>query len=172
MNQTDSLATHEHAHPHFRSLLRHFADLRDGTHGDAVTRAEKEALFAASVELLDPPARQALTELNDDLLRGTGRIRAAGPTRTPDGGVSALWALSWPRQRAVAVDPVTIRAHYGLGFHHPHLGGGTVGEWPLNVFDAAQAGDELPILRAIAAAELHNIVYRRDWRIVPVIAET
>jgi len=35
-------------------LLRHFADLRDGTHGGAVSRQDKERLFMAAVALLDP----------------------------------------------------------------------------------------------------------------------
>ena len=39
-------------------LLRHFADLRDGSHGDAISRREKERLFTAAVALLDPYARQ------------------------------------------------------------------------------------------------------------------
>src|SRR6476661_2099395 len=54
------------------ALLRHFADLRDGTHGGARSRKDKEALFAAAVPLLDPHARQALEENNASLLLGTG----------------------------------------------------------------------------------------------------
>ena len=46
------------------ALLRHFADLRDGTHGGARSRRDKERLFAAAVPLLDPYARQALEEIN------------------------------------------------------------------------------------------------------------
>ena len=58
---------------HLRGLLRHFADLRDGTHGDGeVTRADKERLFGAAVSHLDRYPRQALTELNDALLLGSG----------------------------------------------------------------------------------------------------
>jgi hypothetical protein len=45
--------------------------------------------------------------------------------------------------------------------------GGTVGTWPLNIFTREQAADELPTLRAIAAADLHNLVFQRDYRIVP-----
>ena len=41
-------------------LLRHFADLRDGTHGDARSRRAKERLFTAAVALLDPPYRSGL----------------------------------------------------------------------------------------------------------------
>jgi hypothetical protein len=85
-----------------------------------------------------------------------------------DGGREAVWTLSWPEQRDAGVDPVTIDATYGRGFHHPHLRGATVGSWPLNVFDDEQARAEVPVLRAIAAADLHNLVFQRDFRIVPV----
>lgn len=149
------------------ALLRHFADLRDGTHGDVVSRRDKEGLFGAAVALLDPQARRALAELDADLLLGTGEYTATGVRRAPDGGLEAIWALSWPEQRAAGVPPITLRAVYGAGFHHPHLRGGTVGEWPLNVFTPGQAAEELPTLRVIAAADLHNLVFLRDFRIVP-----
>ena len=158
----------ERAPAHLRGLLRHFADLRDGTHGDgAVTRADKERLFRAAVVLLDPYARQALAEMNDALLLGSGTIAATGVTASDDGGVAAAWTLGWPEQEQAGIQPVTLQAFYGRGFHHPHLRGGTVGDWPLNVFSDADAAAELPTLRAIAAAELHNLVFQRDYRIVP-----
>src|SRR6266496_6753628 len=53
--------------------------------------------------------------------------------------------------------------------HHPHLQGGTVGDWPLNVFDETQAAAALPTLRAVASADLHNLVLQRDYRIIPAI---
>ncbi|MEJ2852395.1 MULTISPECIES: hypothetical protein [unclassified Saccharothrix] len=153
---------------HHHALLRHFADLRDGNHGDgAVTRQEKERLFAATVDLLDPVARRVLADLDAELLLGTGTVAATGLVGSVDGGLQALWTLSWPEQVAAGVAPVVLRAHYGTGFHHPHLSGGTVGEWPLNVFDAAQAEAEAPTLRAIVSADLHNLVFQADYRIVP-----
>src|SRR5258707_2979 len=121
--------------PYVSSLLRHFGDLRDGTHGDRRTREDKERLFRDPVGLLDAPARQALGELNEGLLLNPGTVEATGAVRSPEGG-EARWTLSWPEQRSAALDPVTVRAHYGRGFHHPHLGGATVGDWPLNVFTA------------------------------------
>lgn len=151
------------------ALLRHFADLRDGVHGDAVTREDKETLFARTVELLDPLARRVLAELNTDLLLDTGTV--AGSSRDDDGGLVAEWSLTWPAQTDARVGPVVIRAHYGRNFHHPHLGGATVGEWPLNVFSAEQAQTELPTLRAIAAADLHNRVFEASYRIVPATVE-
>ena len=59
-------------------LLRHFADLRDGTHGDATSRRDKEQLFTEAVSLLDSYARQALDEINAHLLLSTGEVTASG----------------------------------------------------------------------------------------------
>jgi hypothetical protein len=153
------------------ALLRHFADLRDGTHGGLGSRPDKERLFTAAVALLGPHVEQALDEINTYLLLDTGAINATGVRRSADGGVEAVWPLSWPAQRAARVTPITIRAYYGAGFLHPHLQGATVGDWPLNVFDAEQAAGELPTLRAIAAADLHNLVFQLggDYRIVPAV---
>jgi hypothetical protein len=151
------------------ALLRHFADLRDGTHGGARSRPDKERLFAAAVPLIDPYARQALEELNTSLLLGTGEVTATGLRRAADGGSDAVWALSWPEQQAAGIEPIVIRAYFGVGFAHPHLHSGTVGDWPLNVFDEEQAGAELPTLRALAAADAHNLVFQLggDIRIIP-----
>jgi hypothetical protein len=147
-------------------LLRHFADLRDGVHGDAVTRRDKERLFAETVPRLDPYARQALSEINDGLLLGTGDILATGVRSTTD-GVDAIWALTWPEQQDAGIDPITLHAYYGSGFHHPHLRGGTVRDWPLNVFTPEQAAAKLATFRQIASAEVHNLVFQRDYRIIP-----
>jgi hypothetical protein len=150
-------------------LLRHFADLRDGTHGGARSRRDKERLFAEAVALLDPHARQPLDEINTDLLLDTGEVTATGVRRV-GADVDAIWALSWPEQDAAGIDPIIIWAFYGAGFLHPHLRGGTVGDWPLNVFDEEQAAAELPTLRAIASAEIHNLVFQRDYRIIPAVS--
>jgi hypothetical protein len=151
------------------ALLRHFADLRDGTHGGARSRRDKEALFVAAVPLLDPHARQALDEINTYLLLGTGEVTATGVRSSPDRGIEAVWALSWPEQGAAGVKPILIRAYFGSGFSHPHLQSGSVGDWPLNVFDEEQAAEELPTLRAMAAADVHNLVFRLggDVRVIP-----
>jgi hypothetical protein len=140
------------------ALLRHFADLRDGTHGGARSRVDKERLFAAAVALLDLHARQALGEINTDLLLGTGEVTGTGVRNSADGGLDAVWALSWPEQQAAGIEPVVIRAYFGREFAHPHLHSGTVGDWPLNVFAEEQAAAELPTLRAMAAADVHNLV--------------
>jgi hypothetical protein len=155
------------------ALLRHFADLRDGTHGGVRTRRDKEDVFAAAVQLLDPYARQALEEINRALLLGRGEVTATGIRRSRDGGIDAVWALSWPEQQAAGIEPIVIRAYFGSGFAHPHLQSGTVGDWPLNVFNEEQAASELPNLRAMAAADVHNLVFQLggDIRIIPATVE-
>jgi hypothetical protein len=153
------------------ALLRHFGDLRDGTHGGAASRPDKERLFTAAVALLDPWAQQTLGEINAYLLLDGGEVTATG-VRRRDGGAEAVWSLSWPEQRAARINPIVIRAYFGAGFLHPHLQSGTVGDWPLNVFDEEQAAAELPTLRTMGAADLHNLVFELggDIRIIPAVA--
>jgi len=151
------------------SLIRHFEDLRDGTHGGSASRKDKEGHFEQEVHLLAPIARQVLSEMNTSLLLGTGQLTETGLQRTADGGLNASWALSWPEQRAAGVQPLVLQAYFGAGFHHPHLRGTTVHDWPLNVFSDEDAADQLSILRAIASSDLHNLVFRADYRIVPAV---
>jgi hypothetical protein len=151
------------------SLIRHFEDLRDGTHGGSASRKDKEAHFEKAVQLLAPIAHQVLTEMNTSLLLGTGQLTETGLRTTADGGLNASWALSWPEQRAARVEPIVLQAYFGGGFHHPHLRGTTVRDWPLNVFNDEDAASQLSILRAIASSDLHNLVYRADYRIVPAV---
>ena len=151
------------------SLIRHFEDLRDGTHGGSASREGKEAHFERAVQLLAPIARQVLNEMNASLLLDTGQLIETGLRRTADGGLSAAWSLSWPEQRAAAVQPIVLEAYFGAGFHHPHLRGTTVRDWPLNVFSEEDATAQLAVLRAIASSDLHNLVFRADYRIVPAV---
>jgi hypothetical protein len=153
-----------------RALMRHFVDLRDNTHGGSTGRQDKEDHFARAVELLHPVASQVLREMNTLLLLESGRITGTGLRRTPDGGLAASWALSWPEQRSAGISPVLLKAYYGIGFHHPHLRGATVGDWPLNIFTRSDADDQLYLLRAIAGAELHNLVFEADYTIVPAVS--
>ena len=62
------------------SLIRHFADLRDGTHGGSASRKDKEAHFEKAVQLLAPVARQVLTEMNTSLLLDTAAAHRDGTT--------------------------------------------------------------------------------------------
>ena len=151
------------------SLIRHFEDLRDGTHGGSTARKDKEAHFEKAVQLLAPIARRVLNEMNTNLLLDTGQLTESGLRRTPDGGLNASWTLSWPEQRPAGVEPIELQASFGGGFHHPHLRGTTVHDWPLNVFSEEDAAAQLSILRAIASSDLHNLVYLSDYRIVPVV---
>jgi hypothetical protein len=151
------------------SLIRHFEDLRDGTHGGSVSRKDKEAHFEKAVHLLAPIARQVLTEMNKSLLLDTGELTETGLQSTADGGLKASWALSWPEQRAAGVEPIVLQAYFGGGFNHPHLRGTTVHDWPLNVFSDEDAANQLSILRAIASSDLHNLVFSADYRIVPAV---
>jgi hypothetical protein len=151
------------------SLIRHFGDLRDGTHGGSASREDKEAHFEKAVQLLAPVARQVLTEMNTSLLLDTGQLTETGLRSTEDGGLEALWVLSWPEQRAAGVEPIVLQAYFGGSFHHPHLRGTTVHDWPLNVFSDEDAAAQLSILRAITSNDLHNLVFRADYRIVPAI---
>ncbi|MGN9838565.1 hypothetical protein ACTMTI_10645 [Nonomuraea sp. H19] len=157
--------------PMNEALLRHFRDLRDGAHGPATSRADKERLFCTAAELLDPVARTVLDELNADLLLGTGEVVASGITRSKEGGLNAMWSLTWPEQRASGVQPIAIVAHYGSGFHHPHLRGNTVGDWPMNIFDAADARAQLDLLRAIAGGDAHNLVFQESYRLMPALTQ-
>jgi len=154
---------------HLTSLIRHFTDLRDGVNGGAASRREKEARFADEVDLLSPVARQALTEVNTFLLLDSGAVSETGLQRSLDGGMSAAWELSWPEQRKVCVPSIMLHAYFGAGFHHPHLRGATVGDWPLNLFSVQDATDQLPVLRAIATSDLHNLVFQSDYRIIPAV---
>ena len=155
--------------PHLVALRRHAEDLRDRTHGGAGPRAEKERLFQRAVEFLDPVARQALTEVNDTLLEGTGEIGDIGVQRSADGSLTRDWTLSWPEQRERGIAPVTISAWFGAGFHHPHLRGANVHDWALNVYDETDAQALLPTLRGIVAADVHNLIFQADWQIIPAV---
>jgi len=151
------------------SLIRHFEDLRDGTHGGSASRKDKEVHFEKAARLVAPVTRQVLTEMNMSLLLGTGQLTETGLQHTSDGGLDASRTLSWPEQRAAGVQPIVLQAYFGGGFHHPHLRGTTVQDWPLNVFSDEDAAAQLPILRAIASSDLHNLVYRADYRIIPAV---
>jgi hypothetical protein len=148
--------------PYITSLIRHFEDLRDGTHGGSASRKDKEAHFENAVQLLAPIARQVLAEVNTGLLLDTGQVTETGLGRTADRGLNASWALSWPEQRTAGVQPIVLQAYFGGGFHHPHLRGTTVQDWPLNVFSDQDAADH-------RIQRFAHVVYRADYRIVPVV---
>ena len=96
--------------PYTTALLRHFVDLRDGSHHGVTARSDKERLFTKAVALVDPHARQTLEEINTSLLLGTGEVTATGVRRSPDGGVDAILCVP------AALDP--------SGRHSRHRGTG------------------------------------------------
>ena len=147
--------------------MRHVEDLREGSHGGARARGEKEALFQRAVEWLGPVARRVLEEVDEALLLSTGQIADSGLERERDGTLFRAWTLSWPEKEKRGVAPVTLRAWFGSGFHHPHLRGATVHDWPLNVYTEQDARDLVPVLRSVVTADLHNLVFKADWRIIP-----
>jgi hypothetical protein len=149
-------------HAYITSLIRHFANLRDGTHGGSASRKHKEAHFEKAVQLPAPVPRQVLREMNTSVLLETGQVTQKGLRRTADRGLIASWALSWPEQQAAGVEPIALQAYFGGSFHHPHLRGTTVHDWPLNVFSDKDAAAQLSLLRAIASSDLHNLVYRAE----------
>jgi hypothetical protein len=156
---------------HLDALLRHCVDLRDGTHAGVETRRDKEQVFERTSALLDPVVREVLDEVDEFLLARTGEIDDFGLERESSGTVRRTWTLSWPEQRERGISPVTISAWFGGGFHHPHLRGGTVHDWPLNVYDEQDAADLKPTLRGIVTADVHNLIFEADWRIIPAAAD-
>jgi hypothetical protein len=157
-------------------LLRHVQDLRTGTYEGAVSQSEKEVVYRRGVELLSPVALAVLEAANAAFLNGTGQVLATGPQNDGYGGLEARFELSWPEQRAAWVvrgpreplQPVRIVAHYHRGFHHPHLGGSRVGDWPFQITSPADAERQAGVLAAIVEVELHQRIYETDWRILPV----
>jgi hypothetical protein len=161
---------HDDAPAHLTALLRHVEDLRDGTHGGAGSRLDKESLFERAAGWLAPVAERVLGEVDELLLLGSGKIADSGLVREDDKTLARTWSLSWPEQSGRGIDPVSLRAWFGGGFHHPHLRGSTVHDWPLNVYAESDAEALTPVLRAIVAADVHNLVFQADWRIIPAAA--
>ena len=81
-------------------------------------KAEANSITIPShlVDLLEPYAQQALMEINEALLLGTGIVSASGLVRSGDGDLSATWSLSWREQAERRIDPVTLRAFFGHAF--------------------------------------------------------
>jgi len=79
------MAEREPVPGHLTGLFRHFIDLRDRTHGGAMSRRDKEERFASEVELLSPTALQVPREMDAYLLLKSGTINETGITRLADG---------------------------------------------------------------------------------------
>jgi hypothetical protein len=143
------------------ALVRHFADLRDGTHAGQATRQGKESAFRQAAGLLDAPARQVLAEFDRHLLLGAGTIEATGPRADAAGGSFATWSLSWPAQRAAGIAPITLTAHYGAGFRGADQGDLLAGD--------VHVGEQVEGFRTrlpwVSTAPLGRPVVPEVWRI-------
>ena len=146
-------------------LERHLDDLRTRSHAGHSDPAEQLALFAQEVDRLDPFVRQALGELDAAWLDGTGEVARTDSVDDPEAHHVTTWLLSWPDQRSAGVEPVQIAARFA-GRVHPHLGATRARDWPLDVYDDADAARQLPLLRLLAESELHQRVFDADWRVV------
>ncbi len=153
--------------PRTEDLFRHLDDLRTHSYEGAGPRAQRDEVFRRAAALLDPVVTAILDEVDAAVLDGTGEV-----TREPVGsdgrdGLVARWSLSWPAQRDRGADPVAVVAWFGAAFTHGHLAGSSLGHWPLQVVDAADAERQAPIVRAIVEAELHQRVFDATWRVIP-----
>ena len=158
-------------------FAHHLADLRSGSYEGAVDREGKERVFVGAVDLLAPVARDTLESFGRVMLADAGLVEDSGVYRLEDGTLLREWRLSWPGQHAAErrvgpagpVGPIVIRAHFSGGWTHGHLGGSAVGNWPLQVLDAADAERQAPIVWAIAEAEFHERIFetRQPWTRVP-----
>jgi hypothetical protein len=111
------------------------------------------------------------TEMDQYLLEGSGEIHDSGMQRDGDGTTSRTWSLTWPEQRDRGISAVELVAWFGGSFHHPHLRGATVRDWALNVYAEPDAQDLLPVLRAVVAADVHNLIFQADWQIIRSCAD-
>jgi hypothetical protein len=157
-----------------QQMTRHLDDLRTGSYEGAKTREEREAVFKAAAELVSATVTDALGEVNSWLLDGQGTVTFTDVVSDGADGVAAVWELRWPDQedtsgrlRPGPVAPVEVTAIFPAGWTHGHLRGRRLGNWPLQVTSAADAASLRPIIDAIIAAELHEVVYESaiTWRV-------
>ncbi|MDQ3987627.1 MAG: hypothetical protein M3228_08405 [Actinomycetota bacterium] len=154
-------------------LMRHLADLVAHSYEGAESWPDRLAVFHQAVTLLDPVVRGVLAEADATFLENTGGI-ARHSVEHGDGSVGEHWELSWPRQReAISRDggpvaPVEVIAWFRRSFNHAHLRGSTAGDWPLQVTSTDDATRQLPIVRAIVEAELHQRIYEGRYPVMPV----
>jgi hypothetical protein len=154
-------------------LMRHLADLVAHSYEGAVSWVDRVAVFRRAVELLDPVVRRVFAEADAAFLDGTGEITRRS-VEQGDGSLGEHWELSWPRQReAVSRDggpvaPVQVIVWFRRSFNHAHLRGSTAGDWPLQVTTTEDATRQLPIVRAIVEAELHQRIYEGRYPVMPI----
>jgi hypothetical protein len=154
-------------------LMRHLADLVTRTYEGAESWVNRVAVFHRAVQLLDPVIRGVFEEADAAFLENTGEITRYS-VEQGDGSIGEHWELSWPRQREATsrhggpVGPVQVIAWFRRDFNHAHLRGSTAGDWPLQVTSTEDAQRQLPIVRAIVEAELHQKIYEGRYAVMPV----
>lgn len=154
-------------------LMRHLADLVARRYEGAESWADRLVVFHRAVELLDPVIQGVLAEADDMFLENTGETTRYS-VEQDNGSVGEHWELSWPRQREAVsrhggpVAPVQVIAWFRRSFNHAHLRGSTAGDWPLQVTSTDDATRQLPIVRAIVEAELHQRIYEGRYPVIPV----
>lgn len=154
-------------------LMRHLADLVARSYEGATLWPDRLAVFHRAVQLLDPVVRGVFAEADAMFLEGSGEVNRHS-VEADDGSVGEHWALSWPRQREATsrdggpVAPVQVIAWFRRSFNHAHLRGSTAGDWPLQVTSTDDAARQIPIVRAIVEAELHQRIYEGRYPVMPV----
>jgi hypothetical protein len=154
-------------------LLRHLADLVARGYEGAASWPDRLAVFHHAAELLDPVVRAVFAEADALFLEHTGDVTRRS-SQAEDGSVGEHWELSWPRQREAVsrhggpVPPVQVIAWFRRSFNHAHLRGSTAGDWPLQVTTTDDAARQVPIVRAIVEAELHQRIYEGRYPVMPV----
>lgn len=153
--------------------MRHLADLVARRYEGAVSWPDRLMVFHQAVQLLDPVVRQIFAEADAIFLENTGEVTRCSVGQA-DGSVGEHWELSWPRQREALsrdggpVAPVQVIAWFRRSFNHAHLRGSTAGDWPLQVTSPDDATRQIPIVRAIVEAELHQRIYEGRYPVMPV----
>lgn len=154
-------------------LMRHLADLATRSYEGAKSWPDRLAVFHRAVQLLDPVVRGVFAEADAMFLESSGEV-SRHSVEADDGSVGEHWVLSWPRQREATsrdggpVAPVQVIAWFRRSFNHAHLRGSTAGDWPLQVTSTDDAARQIPIVRAIVEAELHQRIYEGRYPVMPV----
>ena len=155
-------------------MTRHLDDLRTRSYEGATTREQREAVFGAAVTLVSDTVQRALQAANAGFLDGHGTVAFSGVAPDGSGGAAASWELRWPAQQQTSgrlqpgpVAPVQVIAIFPRGWTHGHLRGRRLGNWPLQVTSASDVAGLEPVIGAIIAAELHEVIYESagTWQV-------
>jgi len=162
-------------------IERHLEDLRENAY-EGASGVDRQSRYVAAFELLTPVAYDVLQHINAALLRGNGDVSVRAPGPDGGGGFIGSWLLTWPelaqsnsRLTGEALQPVTISAVFPSGFTHPHLVAGgpvdphaaSLAAWPMQITSSEDAEQYLPVIWAIATAEVHDRIYQSSWRVMP-----